>query len=152
MPWVQLKKMDMESRSVAPDRSRVLTNKVKEYKADLASLKEQLNQAKASVSGGDAARAELVRSRLGAPVQRDNLRCRYVFLMHPLPPHPRPSLLAQGLSSDYASSSQAQRDRMLSASQRLEQTNDRLQQGKKLLIETEVGGEFVHLSWRWCTC
>ncbi len=58
---VQLKKMDMEALSVAPDRSRVLTNKVKEYKADLASLKLKLNQAKASVSGADAARAELVR-------------------------------------------------------------------------------------------
>lgn len=99
-----IKKMDMEARSVAPDRCRQLQNKVKEYKADLASLKEQLAKAKASVPGGDAARAEL------------------------------------GLSSDYASSSQAQRDRMLTATQRLEQSNDRLQQGKKLLVETEELG------------
>lgn len=102
-----LKKMDMEARSVAPDRSRILSNKVKEYKADLVSLKEKLNQAKASVSGADAARAEL------------------------------------GLSSDYASSSQAQRDRMLTATQRLEESNARLQHGKVLLAATEDMGANV---------
>ncbi len=42
----------------------------------------------------------------------------------------------QGL--DYASSSQAQRDRMTSGTQLLEQSNQRLQQGKALLAETEV--------------
>lgn len=39
---------------------------------------------------------------------------------------------------DHASSSQAQRDRMLSATAKLEQSGERLQQGKKLLAETEV--------------
>ncbi|GLC35551.1 hypothetical protein PLESTB_000194800 [Pleodorina starrii] len=100
-----IKKMDMEARSVAPDRSKQLQNKVKEYKADLASLKEQLSKARAaSGSDYDAARAEL------------------------------------GLGMDYASSSQSQRDRMLSATSKLEQSNDRLQQGKKLLVETEELG------------
>ncbi|KAG2500727.1 hypothetical protein HYH03_001491 [Edaphochlamys debaryana] len=93
--------MDMEARSVAPDRSKQLQNKVKEYRADLASLKEQLLKARSSASEFDSARAEL------------------------------------GLGNDYASSSQAQRDRMLSATAKLEQSNDRLQQGKKLLAETE---------------
>ncbi len=31
--------MEMEARSFSPDRARVLLQKVKEYKADLASLK-----------------------------------------------------------------------------------------------------------------
>jgi len=40
-------------------RSRGLLNKVKEYKADLQSLKEQLRQSAAGLSDSDAARAEL---------------------------------------------------------------------------------------------
>ncbi len=59
-PLSQIKKMDMEARSVAPDRSRQLLNKVKEYKADLASLKDQLVKARSANSEYDATRAELV--------------------------------------------------------------------------------------------
>jgi hypothetical protein len=39
--------MDMEARSLAPDKGRPLQNKVREYKADLTSLREQLKQAAA---------------------------------------------------------------------------------------------------------
>ncbi|KXZ49317.1 hypothetical protein GPECTOR_22g911 [Gonium pectorale] len=99
-----IKKMDMEARSVAPERSRNLQNKVKEYKADLASLKEQLTKARSTAGDFESARAEL------------------------------------GLGMDYASSSQAQRDRMLSGTAKLEQSNERLQTGKKLLAETEELG------------
>ncbi|EFJ49805.1 Qb-SNARE, VTI1-family [Volvox carteri f. nagariensis] len=109
-----IKKMDMEARSVAPERSKQLQNKVKEYKADLASLREQLTKARtAAGSEYDAARAELSQN------------------------------ISQGLGIDYASSSQAQRDRMLSASAKLEQSNDRLQTGKKLLAETEELGSGI---------
>ena len=52
--------MDMEARSLSADKSRTLVNKVKEYKADLQSLREQLKQAAAGGGDGDAlARAEL---------------------------------------------------------------------------------------------
>ncbi|GFR47464.1 hypothetical protein Agub_g9191 [Astrephomene gubernaculifera] len=102
-----IKKMDMEARSVAPDRSKQLQNKVKEYKADLASLKEQLGKARSSSNDYEAARAEL------------------------------------GLGMDHASSSQAQRDRMLSATARLEQSSERLQAGKKMLAETEELGSGI---------
>eukprot|EP00879_Flechtneria_rotunda_P002254 GHRR01002442.1.p1 GENE.GHRR01002442.1~~GHRR01002442.1.p1 ORF type:complete len:223 (+),score=75.08 GHRR01002442.1:163-831(+) len=54
-----IKRMDMEARSLSPDKSRALLSKVKEYKADLSSLKEQLKQAAAGASDSDAARAEL---------------------------------------------------------------------------------------------
>lgn len=54
-----IKRMDMEARSLSPDRQRQLLLKVKEYKADLANLREQLKSAAGSVSAGDAARAEL---------------------------------------------------------------------------------------------
>jgi hypothetical protein len=43
----QVKRMDMEARSLAPDKGRPLLNKVREYKADLTSLREQLKQAAA---------------------------------------------------------------------------------------------------------
>lgn len=53
--------MEMEARSLPPDKSKQLLLKVKDYKADLSmTLKEQLKKASASASGGDAARAELV--------------------------------------------------------------------------------------------
>lgn len=45
------------------DRARPLTAKVKEYRADLASLREQLKTAAAAAGASDAARAELVRRR-----------------------------------------------------------------------------------------
>lgn len=51
--------MDMEARSLPADRARQLTAKVKEYKADLASLRGQLQQASAAAGAGDLARAEL---------------------------------------------------------------------------------------------
>jgi vesicle transport through interaction with t-SNAREs protein 1 len=57
----QIKKMDNEAGCVAPDKSKALKNKVKEYKADLASLKEQLIKARSAVSDVESARAELVR-------------------------------------------------------------------------------------------
>jgi len=56
---LQIKRLDMEARSLPPEKSRGLLNKVKEYKADLQSLKEQLKQAAAGLSDSDAARAEL---------------------------------------------------------------------------------------------
>ncbi|MEW5300644.1 MAG: hypothetical protein WDW38_001206 [Sanguina aurantia] len=99
-----IKRMDMEARSVAPDKGRALQLKVKDHKANLVALKEQLKKASASASSGDAARAEL------------------------------------GLGTDYSTSSMAQRDRLLNANQRLEQTNDRLASGKKMLAETDELG------------
>lgn len=58
--------MDMEARSLPVDQSKALLLKVKEYKADLGSLKEQAKQAtKSTAVLGDAARAELVSSKNG---------------------------------------------------------------------------------------
>lgn len=50
----------MEARSLPADKSRQLNIKVKEYKADLLSLKEQVKAAAGTAAGADAARAELV--------------------------------------------------------------------------------------------
>lgn len=59
---LQIRRMDMEARSLAPDKSRPLLIKVKDYKADLLALKEQLKKSGSEeASGSAAARAELVR-------------------------------------------------------------------------------------------
>jgi hypothetical protein len=56
--------MDLESRSLPAEQSKSLQVKVKEYRADLSVLKEQVKTASAAQSGGDAARAELVSCQL----------------------------------------------------------------------------------------
>uniref|UniRef100_A0A7S3QKG3 Vesicle transport v-SNARE N-terminal domain-containing protein n=1 Tax=Dunaliella tertiolecta TaxID=3047 RepID=A0A7S3QKG3_DUNTE len=55
-----LKRMDMEARSLPVEQSKPLLIKVKEYRADLGSLKDHAKQASKSTAAlGDAARAEL---------------------------------------------------------------------------------------------
>ena len=54
-----LKRLDMEARSLSVDLARPLALKVKEYKADLSALREQLKAAGAGSAGDAAARAEL---------------------------------------------------------------------------------------------
>eukprot|EP00884_Botryococcus_braunii_P015254 jgi/Botrbrau1/2411/Bobra.0395s0040.2 len=54
-----LKRMEMEARSFSAQKSQPLLSKVKEYKADLAKLREDVRGAAAASSGGAAARAEL---------------------------------------------------------------------------------------------
>lgn len=94
--------MDMEARSYSPDQARQLLQKVKEYKADLAALKQKAQRGAAGAGGGPDARAEL------------------------------------GLAGDYYQTSAGQRDRLLTATDRLNKTSDRIQQGRQQLHETEV--------------
>lgn len=75
---------------------------VREYRADVAKLRERAREAAAADSGGAAARAEL------------------------------------GLGDDWAASNAGQRDRMLRSTERLEQTGDRIKQGRQQLLETEA--------------
>lgn len=44
-PPEQLQRLDMEARSFSPDQSRAMTQKVKEYRADLRKLKEDVKKA-----------------------------------------------------------------------------------------------------------
>lgn len=56
----------MEARQLPPSISQPLLGKVKDYKADLANLKDQMKKAAVASPVGEAARAELVCSlRLG---------------------------------------------------------------------------------------
>eukprot|EP00803_Ostreobium_quekettii_P006158 evm.model.scf_955.5 EVM.evm.TU.scf_955.5 scf_955:30381-34125(-) len=54
-----IKRMEMEARSLSPTQSKSLLIKIREYKADLQSLKDELRKASKTISKGDAARAEL---------------------------------------------------------------------------------------------
>ncbi|KAJ9523162.1 hypothetical protein QJQ45_024089 [Haematococcus lacustris] len=108
-----IKRMDMEARSLPMEQSRPLLVNVKGYKADLVALKEQVKRAAASTSVVDAARAEL-------------------------------ATCSNGLGgADYHSSSAGQRDKMLTATQRLEKTNDVLQYGREQLQQTEDLGASI---------
>lgn len=57
---LQLQRLDMEARSYSPDQARQLLQKAKEYKADLAKLKEDARRA-----GGGAGAAADTRAELG---------------------------------------------------------------------------------------
>jgi hypothetical protein len=56
----QMKRMEMEARSLPAETSKPLLINVKNYKADLLALKEQVKKAAAAASPADGARAELV--------------------------------------------------------------------------------------------
>lgn len=47
-----------------------------------------------------------------------------------------------GLGNEYFQTSAGQRDRLLTATDRLGKTSDRIQAGRQQLLETEVGGGF----------
>lgn len=107
--------MEMEARSYSPEAARPLLQKVKEYKADLLTLKNDAQRASAAgggiAAGGAEARAEL------------------------------------GLAGDYFQTSAGQRDRLLSATDRLNKTGDRIQQGRQQLHETEVRWGWLGGGW-----
>mmetsp|Transcript_34060 Transcript_34060/g.75515 ORF Transcript_34060/g.75515 Transcript_34060/m.75515 type:complete len:227 (-) Transcript_34060:123-803(-) len=103
-----IKSMEMEARSLPAATSQPLITKVKEYKADLANLKESLKKSASAAPIGDAARAEL------------------------------------GLGGDYYSTSAAQRDRMLSATQRMEKTTQNLEWAKNQLdVTQDLGAQIL---------
>jgi hypothetical protein len=61
--------MEMEARSLPAETSKPLLINVKNYKADLLALKEQVKKAAAAASPADGARAELVREQRERPVK-----------------------------------------------------------------------------------
>jgi len=105
--------MDMEARSQPAERARQLSPKVKEYRADLAALRDQHQQRAAAGAGG------------AGPSSDDAAAARA-------------ELGLGGAGEDYVGSAAGQRDRVPAATERLQKTSDRLQQGKQQLAETEV--------------
>lgn len=102
----QLQRLDMEARSAPPDKSNALLQKVKEYRADISKLKDDVKRASTASFLESDARAEL------------------------------------GLSDSYYETSAGQRERLLSATDRLSKTSERIQQGRRQLLETEVSWNF----------
>lgn len=93
----------MEARTAPANQSQALLQKVKDYRADVSKLKQDVKRASSAiVFGNDAARAEL------------------------------------GLGDSYYETSAGQRERLLSATDRLDRTSERIQQGRQQLLETEV--------------
>jgi vesicle transport through interaction with t-SNAREs 1 len=112
----------MEARSAPLDQSRPLLQKVKDYRADLGKLKDDVKRAAAAGPPPMAARAEL------------------------------------GLADSYYDTSAGQRDRLLTATERLGRTSERLHTGRQQLLETEVRWKsyycFVSMYFfrQFCTC
>ena len=139
----------MEARSLPAEQSKPLIVKVKDYKTDLNALKEQVKKATSLGFGGDAARAELV-----SKLQVAHTNPSAAWSLRALPCLCGLSMAAivlisallnvlQGLGGDYYSTSAGQRDRMLTATQRLEKTSEVLQYGKEQLVQTEVSRNVV---------
>ena len=118
---LQLQCMDMEARSYSPEQARALLQKCKEYKADLAKLREDARRAGGAAAASADTRAELGLGGTGGAA-----------------------------GSDYFATSAGQRDRLLTATDRLGKTSDRIQQGRQQLLETEVGGGSC--GWGCCFC
>lgn len=57
---LQIKRMEMEARSFSPERARTLLQKVKEYKADLASLRQEAKQVTTCTHLCDALKSALL--------------------------------------------------------------------------------------------
>ena len=108
-----LQRMDMEARSATPQSaSMALVKKVKDYKRDYQTL--LMDVRKMGQSGGVGGSGGGVGGG-GDVAHRAEL----------------------GLSG-YKTEAQQQRDRLLSATDRLEQTGERIREGRKQLLETEV--------------
>ena len=97
----------MEARSAPAEQSRAMLQKVKEYRADIKKLKDDVKRAATGSTPTAAGGSALARAELG-------------------------------LADDYYQTSAGQRDRLLSATERLGKTSERIQQGRQQLIETEV--------------
>lgn len=99
----------MEARSSSPTQSRQQIQKVKDYRSDLSKLRTDIRKAAASSSVAGT-------STLDAAARAE-----------------------LGLGNDFYQTSAGQRDRLLTATDRLNQTSDRIHQGRAQLLETEVG-------------
>jgi len=108
-----LQRLDMEARSSSPTQSRQQIQKVKDYRSDLSKLRTDIRKAASSAS-----------SVAGTSTSDASARAEL------------------GLGNDFYQTSAGQRDRLLTATDRLNQTSDRLQQGRAQLLETEVG--YIH--------
>jgi vesicle transport through interaction with t-SNAREs protein 1 len=100
----------MEARSSSPTQSRQQIQKVKDYRSDLSKLRTDIRKAASSSS-----------SVAGTSTSDASARAEL------------------GLGNDFYQTSAGQRDRLLTATDRLNQTSDRIQQGRAQLLETEVG-------------
>jgi vesicle transport through interaction with t-SNAREs protein 1 len=88
--------------------------RVKEHRSGLAKVKSDVRSAAAGASSGDAARAELGLDGSGSAG-----------------------------AGGFASSSATQRERLLNTTDRLNQTSDRIRQGRQTLLQTEELGSAI---------
>mmetsp|Transcript_876 Transcript_876/g.2228 ORF Transcript_876/g.2228 Transcript_876/m.2228 type:complete len:201 (-) Transcript_876:355-957(-) len=109
-----LRRMELEARSLAGGAKAPLLARVKEHRAGLAKVKADVRARASGASAGDAARAELGLDGAGG-----------------------------GGGGGFASSSATQRERLLTTTDRLNQSSDRIRQGRQTLLQTEELGTSI---------
>ncbi|MBA0750453.1 hypothetical protein Gogos_001864 [Gossypium gossypioides] len=101
----QIRKMDLEARSLQPNVKAVLLAKLREYKSDLNNLKSEVKR----IASGN------------------------------LNPAARDELLESGMA-DALTASADQRSRLMTTTERLNQSSDRIKDGRRTMLETEELG------------
>ncbi|CAI7758283.1 unnamed protein product [Closterium sp. NIES-53] len=111
-----IRRMDLEARSLAAAQKAALLVKLREYKADLQTLRRDLQRAlqDAAASASEAARDQLLGNTEGQA--------------------------GEGMSQEELAATGAQRMRLLGATEQLGESSQRLEASKRALLETEELG------------
>lgn len=134
--FLQIRKMDLEARSLQPNLKAVLLTKLREYKSDLNNLKSEVKRI-SSTNSNQADRDSLLESGM-ADSQTvchshlaqcllffENCGITELFYVHKV-------------SAD-------QKARLLMSTQKLNKTSDRVRESRKTMLETEeLGVSILH--------
>ncbi|GJP49604.1 hypothetical protein CLOM_g8791 [Closterium sp. NIES-68] len=114
-----IRRMDLEARSLPAAQKAALLVKLREYKADLQTLRRDLQRAlqDAAATANEAARDQLLGNAGGAGGQG-----------------------GEGMSQEELAATGAQRMRLLGATEQLGESSQRLEASKRALLETEELG------------
>nr|GMD34092.1 vesicle transport V-SNARE 13-like [Ipomoea batatas] len=123
-----IRKMDLEARSLPPNAKAMLLAKLREYKSDLNNLKTEVKRI-TSDNANQASRDELLESGM-ADAKMESFQLKL---------YPRVIEYSAGMA-DAKMVSADQRQRLMMSTERLNQSSDRIREGRKVMLETEELG------------
>ncbi|CAI5507718.1 unnamed protein product [Closterium sp. Naga37s-1] len=151
-----IRRMDLEARSLAAAQKAALLVKLREYKADLQTLRRDLQRAlqDAAASASEAARDQLLGNAGGQPgegMSQEELAVGGLRLTSWCQPHQPPVLctvspthplthINRHFTLCAVQATGAQRMRLLGATEQLGESSQRLEASKRALLETEELG------------
>ena len=133
---LQLQRLNMEASSFAGERAPQLKQKAKEYKADLAKLREDARISAASVPGTTLSCPSC--PQLESSLYHMHQNFLSALMMGIVPTGGAAARAELGLAEDYYTTSAGQRERLLKTTDMLGKTSERIQAGRAQLHETEV--------------